>query len=507
MSIPKILHFTWKTQDLPGEMATYYERWRHLHPDWDVRLWTDASMRDFVSATYPDFLATYDGYPRPIQRADCFRYLVLNALGGVYADLDVEPFRAIDALIDGQTCFVGIEPDEHMGPDRWHSGTPFLVTNAFMGGVPEHPWFSHLVALLPQTAGIAEVFQSTGPGVTTGAALRLPRADRPKLVLPQQWSPTIDGGRPCTSDAKLRDMLGGAFDFVDAEGDFVAHRWRSTWVPWHKRVKWLAKPFHAMNAGKWAFRNRRYRDLARVDIRDPAPVYFDQYPQPPAHWPKVAICVVAEKGPALPRALAAALDGLDYPEDRRVTSAPDGATVFLDADQGPRINDTHRHMARWARHANINAGTIACRAADWVLFVDSRVTDIPPDALKAMLSANKPIVALAATDATGGAADRSVFRYNRAGGIRLVYKIRGDDGLADAAKGQREFLGELKAFAQVPLDGVGHSFVLVRRDVLNAGVRFAETPYHLHLGGEGFALMARHEGFEAAGLTGLEVRR
>ena len=92
MSIPKILHFTWKTEDVPGVMADYLRRWRDLHPDWDVRLWTDATMRDFVTTTYPELVALYESYPRNIQRADSFRYLVLNALGGVYADLDVEPF-------------------------------------------------------------------------------------------------------------------------------------------------------------------------------------------------------------------------------------------------------------------------------------------------------------------------------------------------------------------------------------------------------------------------------
>jgi hypothetical protein len=38
-------------------------------------------------------------------------------------------------------------------------------------------------------------------------------------------------------------------------------------------------------------------------------------------------------------------------------------------------------------------------------------------------------------------------------------------------------------------------------------VRFAETPYKLHLGAEAFGIMARDKGFEVGGLTGLEVVR
>jgi hypothetical protein len=534
VSIPKILHFTWKTEEVPGVMADYLRRWRALHPGWEVRLWTDATMRDFVGAAYPDFLAAYDAYPRPIQRADCFRYLVLNALGGVYSDLDVEPFRAIDELIDGLTCFAGIEPDEHMGSDRWHSGTPFLVTNAFIGGVPGHPWFRQLVALLPQTAGIADIFQSTGPGVTTGAAVRLPRDSRPKLVLPQQWSPTIDGGKPSASDQKLRTLLGGAFDFVEVDGPFVAHRWMTSWVPWHKRHKWLARPFHAMNAAKWAFRKWWHTDLAAVDISDALSPYFDQTPKPPETWPKVVVSVIAEDGPDLPDVLLDALAALDYPaamlslllsrfghEDAEDETVPDRVRAKLyqwaalaarnvavpPEHPGGTLTDAHRRAARWSMLANAGASADGREGAEFVLFVDSRVTGIPAGALKAMLSANKPVVALGARAGDGTEADLSVFRYTWGGGIRVVYKIRGEDGLADPARGQRGYLSHLKAFAEIPLDGAGQSCVLVRSDVLDAGVRFAEVPYHLHLGGEGLALMTRHKGFEVAGLTELAVER
>ncbi len=529
MTIPRILHFTWKTEDVPGVMGDYLGRWRDLHPDWDIRLWTDATMREFVAGTYPDFLGPYDAYPRPIQRADCFRYLVINALGGVYADLDVEPFRAIDDLVVGLECFAGIEPDEHMGSDRWHSGAPFLVTNAFIGGVAGHPWFRQLVALLPQTAGVPDIFLSTGPSLTTGAALRMKREDRPVLILPKQWSPTIDGGRPCRSDRKLSDMLGGAFDLVDAEGEYVAHRWLSSWVSWDKRHKWLARPFHAMNTAKWALRRRRHRDLAQVEIKDSLYPYLDQTPKPPETWPKVAICVVAETKPDIAVALVDTLARLDYPTERLSfvlslfdpgTSEPARSTTRDEAEpstwqglptellhrppqrevDGIGLSDAHWRQLRWSRLAN---GAVAEMrgSADFVLFVDAGVTGIPQGALKAMLSADKPVVALAAQGDGGQQADLSVFRYRWGGGIRVVYKIRGEDGLADPQKGQRDYLCDLRAFAQVPLDGVGQSFVLIRRDVLDKGVRFAEMPYHLHLGGEGLALMARHMGFEAAGLT------
>jgi hypothetical protein len=289
-----------------------------------------------------------------------------------------------------------------------------------------------------------------------------------------------------------------------------------------------------MNAAKWAVRKWRHKDLAAIDIQDALAPYFDQFPKPPKTWPKVAVCVIAENGPDLPDALVDALAALDYPAaklslivslfddekathetllDKVRTKLASWAVLPTKVDAGPserrgaELSDAHWHMIRWSVLANGGAFADGMEEADFVLFLDNGVTAIPPDALRAMLSADKPVVALGARIGDDKEADPSVFRYTWGGGIRVVYKIRGEDGLADPERGQRAYLPDLKAFAQIPLDGAGQSCVLVRRDVLDAGVRFAEMPYHLHLGGEGLALMARHKGFEAAGLTELAVER
>ncbi len=536
VAIPKILHFTWKTEDVPGKMGEYLTLWRETHKDWDIRLWTDATMREFVAAHYPEFLATYDGYPAPIQRADSFRYLVLNIMGGVYSDLDVEPFRAINAMVEGVDCFVGLEPYEHIGPDRRHCGTPYLLSNAFMGAVPGHAYFRLIVDLLPTVADNPDIFYSTGPSLTTGAGVRLGRDERPKLVPPCLWSPHCDGGKPCTSDDKLADDMGADFDFIWSDRQaYVSHHWLTSWVPFLKRHKWLAKPFHAMHALKWAVRARLYPQLVAVRIPDPLRPYSDQRPQPLAEVPDVAICVALQEGNVSP-ALVAALDGLEYDKGRiRVTVGSFAQTaaeqdavrasvkglsdlgfaqVKLHFVAAPGDNTTamkkllpeSRAMVRSAAMRNALADAVGAQA-DWVLFVGGEVNAIPADALRQGLEAGYPVVGLGMLDASGREVDLSTHRYNWGGGIRVTYKIRGQDGVASAGRGQRDFLSGQRAFRLVPLDGVGRGFVLVHCDVLRADIHFAEQPYHLHLDGEGFALMARHNGFEVAGLTGLFVTR
>ena len=56
------------------------------------------------------------------------------------------------------------------------------------------------------------------------------------------------------------------------------------------------------------------------------------------------------------------------------------------------------------------------------------------------------------------------------------------------------------------LDSVGGTFLLIRRDVIEAGVDFPEEPYQLHIETEGFALKASAAGFGSFMLPKLIVR-
>ena len=110
-------------------------------------------------------------------------------------------------------------------------------------------------------------------------------------------------------------------------------------------------------------------------------------------------------------------------------------------------------------------------------------------------------------DPMGAPADDQLFRYENGAPFKVLYKDGGRDGVVRGDKAFRTYLGLQKAFPVLPLDGVGESLVLINRTVVEAGVRFAEKPYKLHLGAEAFAIMARDRGFEVCGLTDLVVIR
>jgi hypothetical protein len=516
--IPRILHFTWKDENPPRPMRRYFEGWKRLHPDWEVRLWTDASMRRFVADGYPALLATYDGYPRMIQRADAFRCLVLGKVGGVYADLDVEPLRPIDGLLQWP-AFVGVEPIEHIAPDRLHAGLPFLFSNAFMGAPAGHPLFALVTELLPSLAD-QETFYSTGPSMLTAAVLRLPPRDRPALLLPKLWSPRRDGGMPTRGDEHLRTLLAEIAPVVESGGGaLVSLRWMTTWVKWHQRYTPLLEVGQIPSRVKWWARRRLlHRELAGVKIADPLRLYTDQRPEPAAATPEVFVAIRLDGADPLSPELSAAVARLDYPASRLRVGVESGAqgetqraAVRQSVDDllpgaelrfGPEDAPAHTPAAR--TRANNRLLQRGAEAGWWTLLLGGGVVGLSPDALRRALGAGRPVVSVNLRDA-GGTPDLSVFRYNWRPDFRILYKLDGRTGAVRRDRRFRAVPDDERAFPLVALDGVGDDFVLVDPAVTAAGVRFAEAPYKLHRNGEAFGIMARDLGFEAAALTGVRV--
>lgn len=135
--IPRIIHQTWRNDHIPKRFQAFIDGWHRLHPGWEWRLWTDLDNMRFVEEHYPLLLQMYISFPYAIQRVDLVRYLILRTYGGVYADLDLQCFRNIEPLLENSECVFSIEHQSH----AVRHGVPFIVSNAFMAAVPNHPVF------------------------------------------------------------------------------------------------------------------------------------------------------------------------------------------------------------------------------------------------------------------------------------------------------------------------------------------------------------------------------
>ena len=149
-AIPKVLHLLWKTDELPEFAREFVHSWVRLHPSWQVRRWTDASMLAFVRAHFPGDEAMWRKFPTGVFRADAFRYMVLRVVGGVYVDLDVEALRPMDELIEGRTCLIGQEPAAHA---VLLGNRPRHACNAWMASAPGEPFWDHALEEIRRRAG------------------------------------------------------------------------------------------------------------------------------------------------------------------------------------------------------------------------------------------------------------------------------------------------------------------------------------------------------------------
>jgi mannosyltransferase OCH1-like enzyme len=163
-SIPKILHQTWKDDNIPSHFVTLISTWKENHPDWEYNLWTDDTNRSFILNNYPEFLTTYDSYSNNIQRVDAVRYFILYHYGGVFIDIDFECFKNINLLLDGSSCVFALEPEEHAG----QFNKPYIVCNAFMACISKNDFFKRLCSdladvQLKKINDKIDILQTTGP--------------------------------------------------------------------------------------------------------------------------------------------------------------------------------------------------------------------------------------------------------------------------------------------------------------------------------------------------------
>ena len=121
--IPKLIHQTAKTADIPPQWQAYQQKLRSLHPDWTYRLWTDADNLAFVQKEYPAFLPIYQKLPKNIMRVDVIRYLIMYKLGGLYMDLDYEMLKPFD--MTDHDIVLAWESDGEFGPATIGCAIPF----------------------------------------------------------------------------------------------------------------------------------------------------------------------------------------------------------------------------------------------------------------------------------------------------------------------------------------------------------------------------------------------
>lgn len=218
--IPRIIHQSWKVEQVPGRWLAFQQTWRRNHPEYEYRFWTDDANRAFVAQLFPDFLPVYDGYRHPVNRADLARYLVICHHGGIYVDLDCESVRPLDDLLCGRGLVFGLEPQSHVKkPSVTSRGFKRVVGNAIFASVPWHPFWKHLFPMLIASRHEGNVLDASGPFVLTRACDTYPRPQDITILASQLLYPL---------DHFLQPNREGA-EGNTGNRPYTIHHWAGTW--------------------------------------------------------------------------------------------------------------------------------------------------------------------------------------------------------------------------------------------------------------------------------------
>jgi hypothetical protein len=81
-AVPKLLHQTWKSTELPSKFEGWSKTCREKNLDWEWVLWTDEDNLKLVRKYFPWLEDTYLALPGDIYRADLVRNMYMYIFGG-----------------------------------------------------------------------------------------------------------------------------------------------------------------------------------------------------------------------------------------------------------------------------------------------------------------------------------------------------------------------------------------------------------------------------------------
>ena len=197
-TVPRIIHQTWPTTEVPSRLTKWINSWIEHNPDWEYWFWTNEDIQTFLTVRYPGYVDIFNGYDLSIKRADAMRYFVLYEFGGVYVDMDMECLSPLDNWVHRFRCFLCEENYEHQSL-IYHRRDPIVITS-IMGCARHHPFYSDAIRALASSASIGDVLHATGPFFVTRVFRsfnrRNPQIDDYITMLPPHYlSPVPDPGQ------------------------------------------------------------------------------------------------------------------------------------------------------------------------------------------------------------------------------------------------------------------------------------------------------------------------
>jgi hypothetical protein len=142
-AIPRRIIQTGKHRTLTLKQQAMVTNLKLLNRGYDYCFFDNADVERFIDQEFPEYRATFDAFPFPIQRYDFFRYLAVYRLGGFYFDLDVLLASNLSELLTAGCVF----PFEGLTFSRLlrSYGMDWEIGNYAFGAVAGHPFLEAVI--------------------------------------------------------------------------------------------------------------------------------------------------------------------------------------------------------------------------------------------------------------------------------------------------------------------------------------------------------------------------
>lgn len=145
----KLVHRLWLgPDDMPERYRQFGIDWAKENPGWEVIEWTKSNLPAMRNQKILDEIASNPRSSIPmeplraiaVQQSDVIYYELVEQFGGIALNVDIEPLRTLDELI------------ELTGDNAWatYEDSNYLVNCAYGAPRPNHEFFVYLNDILPQ---------------------------------------------------------------------------------------------------------------------------------------------------------------------------------------------------------------------------------------------------------------------------------------------------------------------------------------------------------------------
>ena len=137
----RILHITWKNNDLSEKQKFILKRWSLLNPNLEIKYYTDDINEKFVKSFYPEYEPILSRFERVVMKLDFIRLLYIYQYGGIYSDFDVLPLKSIESLLDLNEVVICKEDEKNAK----NFNIDYILSNAVIIAKPKSGFIKYLI--------------------------------------------------------------------------------------------------------------------------------------------------------------------------------------------------------------------------------------------------------------------------------------------------------------------------------------------------------------------------